>query len=204
MRAHIGTEITLDTTVRIPARNVDSYPSLFVGGGTKRYGAVHVIDKGRYGKLVAPLGIDFALDEVDIFHQRLIVPAHFIGQIVILCRFPGGRNIHFHELLRPSLDRLMVHLDNIISLFGVCLCRCVLHIPDCLVFRNNSRDDEKCRLQNSVNPAAETDLLAEGKTVNRVEMNVIFRNIALDLSRQVFLELVHAPRAIQQKGAARF
>src|SRR5699024_1511709 len=48
MRTNVGTEVTLDTVVRIPYGNIHSDAALLVCGRTGRCGTVYVILESRY------------------------------------------------------------------------------------------------------------------------------------------------------------
>ncbi len=204
MRAHIGTEITLDTPVRVPARDIDADASFFISRRAERRRSVHIIGKGGNRKLVPPLRIDLALDAIHIIDQLLIISAHRICEVLVLCRLPGRRDLDFFKFLRTRLDRLVVHLDDVIALFRIRLRRRVFHIADRFFFRNDAGNNEKRGLQYRIDPSAEADLLPERESVDRVKMNALFRDIALDLPRKVLFQLLFVPRTVEQERTAFF
>ena len=64
MRTNVGTEVTLDTVVRIPYGNIHSDAALLVCGGTGRCGTVYVILESRYRQSITFLSAYLGLDVV--------------------------------------------------------------------------------------------------------------------------------------------
>ena len=65
VRAHIRTEVTLDTVVRIPNRYIDCDTTFLVCSGTRRSCTIYIIGKCRYRQVVTLLSIDSSLNGVD-------------------------------------------------------------------------------------------------------------------------------------------
>ena len=96
----------------------------------------------------------------------------------------------------------MVHLDNLFALLAVGLGCSVLHILDCIRFRNDLRQLEECGLKHGVDAGAESQSAADVDTVNGVELDVVLGDKSLHLAGNALVELFAAPRAVQQESTA--
>ena len=79
----------------------------------------------------------------------------------------------FMTSLHAALDGGVVHGDDLLALLAVGLGSGVLHVLDGVVDRDDVGNFEEGGLQNGVDAAAQTDLLADLDTVDGVELDVV-------------------------------
>ena len=70
--------------------------------------------------------------------------------------------------------------------------------------RNNISQLEESRLHNHVDAAAQTDFLSNLNSINDVEFDIVLSDVTFELTGQLCVELLSAPVAVQQEGAAFF
>lgn len=70
--------------------------------------------------------------------------------------------------------------------------------------RNNISQLEESGLHNHVDAAAQTDFLSNFNSINDVEFDIVFSDVAFELTGQLRVEVLSAPVAVQQEGAAFF
>ena len=97
----------------------------------------------------------------------------------------------------------MVHLNDSLTLLGVRSGSSVLHILDSVLDRNDVSELEESRLKNSIDPVAQTDLLADLNAVDDIELDVVLSDISLYLTRQMLVKLLLCPLAVEQESSAR-
>ena len=138
MRADIGTEVTLDTVVRIPNRYVNCDTTFLVCSGTGRSCTVNIILECGYREVVTFLSVYSSLDvvnEVDNILAALCSVNHV--KTFVFTVLPALRNFHFYKSLSAGIDRCPVLHNNVFTLTAVSsLCSC-FHKLVCFV----SRDD---------------------------------------------------------------
>ena len=99
MRANIGTEVTLDTVVRIPYRNIYCDTTLLVCRGTGRSGTVYIILECGYRQVVTFLSVYRSLDVVDEIYNVLSsarLQRESI-QSLVLAVLPALRNLNLYN-----------------------------------------------------------------------------------------------------------
>ena len=80
----------------------------------------------------------------------------------------------------------------------------ILQVFNSVSQRNNISQLEENRLHNHVDAAAQTDFLSNLNSINDVEFNIVLSDVAFELTGQLCVELLSAPVAVQQEGAAFF
>ncbi len=93
----------------------------------------------------------------------------------------------------------MVHLNDLVALPAVSLRGGILHILDSLILRNDVGNGKERGLQNRVDAAAQSDLLAELYTIDRVEIDLVIGNILFHLCGQMLVEFLLIPFAVKQE-----
>ena len=124
MRADIGTEVTLDTVVRIPYRNVYCDTALLVCGRTGRCGTVNVILERGYRKVVSFLGVYcslYGIYELNNVFSSLCGVNHV--KTFVLTVLPAFRNLDLVKSLGACVDGSPVLHNDVLALTAVgCLC----------------------------------------------------------------------------------
>ena len=204
MRTYIGTEVTLDTVVRIPNRNVNSDTTFLVCGRSGRGGTIYIINKCRYRQSVAFLSADLGLNVVnEINNVFSSLGNYLVIKAFVFAVLPALRNLYFNYTLSTSIDCCPVLHNNIFTLTAICLLSSSLHQVDCLFLRNDTGQFEECRLQNGIDTGRthaglDTDL----NTVDGVEVDVVISDEFLHLAWQMLLQFLCVPRAVQQESTA--
>ena len=151
MRADIGTEVTLDTVVWIPLRNIDSDTALLVCRGTGWCGTVYVIYECGYRQVVSFLSVYSSLNCVDKLHNVLtsgLCVCHI--ETLVLAVLPALWYLNLNYMLSTCVDSSPVLHNNVLTLAAVgCLCSS-LHKLVCLVSRDDVSQLEECRLKDCV------------------------------------------------------
>src|SRR5699024_10313090 len=70
------------------------------------------------------------------------------------------------------------------------------------LLRNDIGKFKECRLENGVDPSAQTDFLTDLDTVDHIEFNVVLCHEFLHLSGKMSLDTFHIPGTVQQECAA--
>ena len=185
MRTYIGTEVTLDTVVRIPYRNIDSNTAFLICGGTGRRCTVYVIYECRYRQVVTFLSINSSLNRVNELHyvfSALCCVSHL--KAFVRCVLPALRNLNLYNVLCACIDSSPVLLNNILTLAAVCRLSSSLHQFDGSLLRNNGCQLKECGLKDCVDTCrAHAGLDTEFHTVDGVEFDIVICNELLNLSR---------------------
>ena len=185
MRAHIRTEVTLDTVVRIPNRYVYCDTTFLVCSRTGRSCTVNVILECGYREVVTFLSVYSSLNvvnEVDNILAALCSVNHV--KAFVFTVLPALRNFHFYKSLSACIDRCPVLHNNIFTLTAVSsLCSC-FHKLVCLVSRDDLCQLEECGLKDRVDTGrAHACLDTKFNTVDGVEFDVVVSDKLLNLSR---------------------
>ena len=200
MRADIGTTVTLDTVFRIPYRDIYCDTTFFESSRTGRSRTIYIILECRYRQVVTFLSVNCMLDSINEINNVFSVTGNsFSDDILILSIFPALRNLDLNYLFSTGVDSIVVHLNDSITLTSVSSLCSSFHQVDSFCFRNDVSQFEECRLQNSVDTSAQTDLFTDLDTVDHIEFDVVLSDESLYLTRQMFLQTFHIPRAVQQE-----
>ena len=204
MRTYICTAVTLDTVLRFPYRDIHCDTTFLVCRRSGRCRAVYIVVKCRYRKSISFLSIYLSLDilnEIDNVFSSVLVYLRsrksFVSSVL-----PALRNSYFYDLLSACIDRVIVHLNDLVALSSVSSLSSSLHQVDCFLLRNDSGKFEECRLKDSIDTSAKSDLLTDLDTIDRVELDVVVCNICFNLSRQMHLKSFHIPRTVQKECTA--
>ena len=120
-----------------------------------------------------------------------------------VCRiFPAFRNFDLYDLFCSCIDRIIVHLNDLIAFSAVCSFRCGFHQADRFLFRNDLRKFKERRLEHCIDTSAKSDLFTDLNSVDRIELNVMVCDISFYLSRKMFLKTFHIPRTVQKECSA--
>ena len=185
MRTYIGTEVTLDTVIRIPYRNINCDTALLICGGTGWCRTVNVINESGYRQVVAFLSVNSSLNrinELDNVFSSLCSVSHL--KTFVLCCLPALRNLNLYDILSACIDSCPVLLNDILTLTAVsCLSGC-LHQFDCSLLRNNRCKFEECGLKDCIDTCrAHAGLNTKLHTIDGVEFDVVICDELLNLSR---------------------
>ena len=123
----------------------------------------------------------------------------FCNNVFFCCVFPAFWNLDFNHLFCTSVDCIVVHLNDCITLTSVCCFCSSLHKVDSLFFRNDVSQFEECRLKYSVDTLSKSDLFTDLDTIDYVELDVVVSNVALNLSWQMMFNTFHIPWAVQKE-----
>ena len=204
VRADIGAEVALDAVFRNPAGHIHGDAAFFIGGRAQRHGAVRVLHKGGNRQLVALLPVDRRQNVVDVIADLGAAGhGHFLGR-VILGLGPLFRHVDLLDLFHAALDGVVVHLNDGFALFGIGLGRGLLHEFHRIVHRDDLGQLKERRLENGVGAVAQAQAHGQVGRVDGVEFNIVFSDIALHGRRQVTVQLLRVPGAVEQEDAAGF
>ena len=204
MRTYICTAVTLDTVLRFPYRDIHRDTAFLVCRRSGRCRAVYIVVKCRYRKSISFLSIYLSLDilnKIDNVFSSVLVYLRSRKSLVSSV-LPALRNCHFYNLLSACVDRVIVHLNDLVALSSVSSLGSSLHQVDRLFLRNDSGKLEECRLKDSIDTSAKSDLFTDLDTVDGVEFDVVVCNVCFYLSRQMFLKSFHIPRTVQKECTA--
>ena len=202
MRADICALVTLDTIICIPARNIYCDASLFVSSSAARGISVCVIQECGYRDGIAFLCGNFLLNRVDKVKDFFSAFGEDHAKFFVFCIFPVFRHVHFDHVLSTCIDCCVVHVDYVFALAAVGLLCSFLHQADRFFFRNDVRQFEEGRLQDGIDPSAQTDLTADLDAVDGIKVDIVLSDISLCLSRQILTKFFCIPWAVQKEGSA--
>ena len=198
MRTYIRTEVTLDTVVRIPYRNLNSDAALLICGGTGWCGTICVFCKCGYGQGVTFLSAYLCLNVVDEVNYILSsLGYNCIVKTFVFTVLPALRNLYLVHALSACVDSCPVLLNNVLALAAVgCLCSS-LHQLICLLSRNDAGQLEERGLKDGVDTCwAHACLNTNLYTVDGVEVDVVVSDELLNLSWKMLLKTFHIPWAV--------
>src|SRR5699024_1802285 len=124
------------------------------------------------------------------------------SQSFVCAVFPAFGNLNLNHLFCTGVDSVIVHLNDGVTLSSVGSLCGSLHQLDGMLLGNDVGQLEECRLQNGVDTSAQSDLLTDLDTVDHIELDVVVGNECFHLSRQMFLQSFHIPRAVQKEGTS--
>ena len=204
MRTNVGTEVTLDTVVRIPYGNIHSDAALLVCGGTGRCGTVYVILESRYRQSISFLSAYLGLDVVyKVYNVLSSLGYNCVIQALVLAVLPGLRNLNLVSAGSTCIDSSPVLLNNILTLAAVGSLCGSLHQLDRLILGDNTGQGKECGLQDGVDPGgSHASLNTNLHAVDHVEVDVVVSNELLNLSGKVLLDALHIPRTVQKEGSS--
>ena len=202
VRAHKRALVALHALLRIPLGNADRDAALLVGGSAQFEGAVRVVHEGADGQRVAVHLVDRVEDVRDHLHG---LGKAFLALVLlhVFRRRPARRDLDLLIRRRACVDRVVVHVDDVLALLQVGVQRGVLHVADRLFFGHDLRQREERGLQDRVGALAHADLLGKVNGVDLVKLDVVLRDVALGGRVEVMLQLLHVPLAVDEEHAAR-
>ena len=201
VRADESTVVALNAAVGVPLGNESGNAALFVSGSAKLEGAVCVIDESGNGQGVAVHLVNGIEDSFDHLNGLFAAGVDLLVGLV-LCGLPGLGNLDLYECGSAGVDRLVVHIDNVLTLLEVGCGGLFLHVADGVFLRNDLCQREECRLQNGVGALAHADLASEVDGVYHVKLDVVVCNVALGSSVKMMLKLCKIPLAVDEEHAA--
>ena len=195
MRADQRAQVALHALGDVPLRNVHGDAALLVLGGAGRAGAISR-DLGDR-QLVALLG-ENRLDELVVVLVALDLHGDGAGGGIR----PLGRDLHLAQAGDGDVDGVPVLLDDRVALLAVGLLGVGLHVLVGLVIRDDVGELEERSLHDGVDAVAHADLRRQIDGVDGVELDVLLGEQLLHGSRQLGVELLIAPLAVEQERAA--
>ena len=116
---------------------------------------------------------------------------------------PGGGDLHLHSGADTQIHGLIVQVHDLLTgLLEVGVVVVLLHILNGQIHGDDLGQGEEGALEDVIGTLAQADLLCQLGSVDDVEVGVLPGQIALHLGRQVRVQLLHGPGAVQQEGAA--
>src|SRR5699024_1444665 len=166
--------------------------------------AVYIVVKCRYRKCISFLSIYLGLDILNEINNVFSAVLVYLrrSKSFVSCIFPALRNCYFNNLFCTCIDRIVVHLYDLVTFSSVSSFSSSLHQVNCLFFRNDGSKFEERRLENSIDTSAKSDLFTDLDTVDRVELDIVICNVSFNLSRKMFLKAFHIPRTVQKECSA--
>ena len=139
MRTNIGTEVTLNTVIRIPCRNVNCNTALLVSSRSNRCRTVYITCESGNGKIVTLLCRNIVLyivNKVKNIFSSLSLCLKLKPFISAIC--PFLLYFHFFEGICSCVNRCPVLLNYVLTLTAVSLLSSILHELISLLLRNNT------------------------------------------------------------------
>ena len=139
MRADIGTEITLNTVIRIPYRNIYRNTALLISSRTDRSGTVHVALESGYRKIISFLCGNIILNvvyKIESIGSSCCFSLKLKTFIRTIC--PFLLYFHFFESIGTGIDCSPVLLNDIFTLPSVSLLCGIFHELVSLLLRNDT------------------------------------------------------------------
>ncbi len=185
MRAYIGAEVTLDTVVWVPYRDVNCNAAFFKCSGTRRCLPIFIFLNNGNRNLISFLPVYWDLDIIYKVYNVLAAACCNFCKAFVLSVFPACRNFNLYNACCASVDGVIVHLYDLVALLAVgCLCSS-LHQLNCPLLWDDGSQLEECRLEYCIDTPAKPDFFPDLDTVDGIELDVVFSDISLYLSRQV-------------------
>ena len=203
MRAHIGALVALDALGLVPVGNDHSDAALLVCGGAQLKLAVGAIDEGGNRQAVAVHAIDGLEQVLDLLGDGGLGLLGELDGGGILGGSPVGRNLELTEGGSAGIDGLVVGVDDSLALLHVGLGSRVLHVLQGVLGGQDLGQREEGGLEHRVGALAHADLGRQVDSVDQVDVDVVVRDVALGHGGHVLGELLVAPLAVDQEGAAR-
>ena len=201
VRADVGAAVALDALGLIPVRDLDAHAALLVGRGAQLPLAVGVVHEDRDGQAVAVHAAHRLHDGAHLLDQ--LGPAdESLGLGVGGGVGPAGGHVDLDQGGSAHLDGLVVLIDHVLALLEVGVGGGVLHVLEGVLLGQDLGQREEGGLQDGVGALAHPHLDRQVDGVDGVELDVVLGDVALGLGVEVALELVHAPLAVDEQGAA--
>ena len=196
MRADIAAAVALNAGLRIPDRHSCRDPALFISRKTHVHDAVLVFHELADREIVTLLLIQRFQDLCDDSRDVPLCLRKIRGIR------PALRNLHESRCLDPCVDRCEVLSYDILALRKIGLLSRCLHISDRFLHRNDRHEFEEGCLKDHIKVTAESQLLGNFRRVDRIEADLSFCNFSFRRRRKMSVELLSAPRAVDEQGAA--
>ena len=162
----------------------------------ERERAIGHIRKGLDRELVALLTVHRLLNLLDEGRFLRLLCRSVLG-IGPVCRY-----LDLMQRFDALIHGAVVHVDDLLALAAIGRDDSFLQVLHRIVDGDNARELEECGLHDHIEAAAETEILRDLHGVDRVELDIILRDVALHGCRQALAELRIAPDRIQQERAA--
>ena len=114
---------------------------------------------------------------------------------------PLGRDIHLY-ILTAAVDGGIVHIHDVLTLLAVRLEGCVLHILDCVLYRDDAGDSEECALKDGVGASAKADFSGDLGCIDDVELDLLAADDGLCGVRNACEGLLLVPEGVEKEAAA--
>ncbi len=197
MGAHKRTDTALNTQIFIPDRSRNRNIALFDTGGSRGEGTVS--RHGRKGQLVAQTVNDRTKGSLD--RLRTAIPfanLHFNPAV------GGGGHTDFFNILKGGINRLLVHIDHLVTRLAVRLDNGTLDFSNGLIQGNNIGNLEEGGLHNDVDARPQAKLFTQSHPVDNIELQLFVNNLLLHIFRQIRPDIVFAKGRVQQEGCTLF
>ena len=200
MGAAHGAAVALDALAAVPLGDLGGDTALGEHGGSVFPSAVQnavLLEHGN-GELIALLTVHGHDDIPDEGSEALGLRDGSVLRIG-----PGGGDLHLHSGADAQIHGLIVQVHDLLTgLLEVGVVVVLLHILNGQIHGDDLGQGEEGALEDVIGTLAQADLLCQLGSVDDVEVGVLPGQIALHLGRQVRVQLLHRPRAVQQEGAA--
>ena len=197
MRADVGALVAADALLGVPDRHIDGRAALLVGGAAERVRAVGAVaGELRDRQLVAFLAVHDFLNLSDELRQIAL-----LLRLVLSVR-PRSRDFDLVQGLDALVDGAVVHVDDVLTLAAVRRDDSFLEVGDSRLDRDDVREFEERGLHDHVEAAAEAEAFGNRYCVDRVELDLVLRDVALHGCRQVLRQLLVTPDRVEEERAA--
>ena len=195
VRADGGTLAALDAEGRIPFRQIQGQIAFFVLGRSVRECAVH-------GHLADRDAVAFTAHHLakDVLYVVRSVRGHGGRNGVSVYSFSGC--VHLVQVFQRGVHGGDVFVHHFLALLGVGFGNGLLDVADGFIRGNHAGQLEEAGLHNHIDAAAHARFAGHGKSVNRVELDVLVQNLLLHAGGQRVPELVRRVRAVHQESGA--
>ena len=192
MGANVGAFVALDTVLQIPSGHERGDAALLVGSGALVPGTVFESLESADGEVVSDLCID---DAHEIFDES---GCSVVDGLVIFERSPCGIDGEL-VILASAIDGSVVFLHHVLTFLAVSLFDEVLHLLHGLVNGDHAGDAEEGALQNGVGAVAQSNLLADLRSVDIINLDVVLCEVSLNFVRDEINQFVAVEDGIQQR-----
>ena len=200
VRTYKRTLIATDALRLIPHRNVDRRPALLVSTAAHRERAVRQFAERRHRQTISLLTVHHVLH---VGYKRGRVNLLQIAVHTRVVDIPR-RRVNLVQRLETTIDRAVIHVDNVLTLLAVRLDDRILQILDRLIDRNDVRQLEKRRLHHHVEAPAQPELARNLHRVDRVNIDLVVDDVPFHRRLELVPELLVAPVRVEQERPAAF
>ena len=197
MRTNKSALVTLNTLCRVPFRNGNSDTAFFKFGCAGRDVTVRI--ECRYRKFVAFLCCNRSDKRSEIF-----IVCDFKRSCALGCGCPAFRGFNFDKFFDCVVYASIVHVDDSIALFAVGELDFFFHITLCIFVRNDVCEFKESSLHNGVYTLCSAESGNDFKTVQRIELDVLFSNHILHRCRKFDVHFFRSPLRVEKERAAFF